>query len=135
MEAVDDLGGMGYPGQVYGLGGGVTLDCEHVIPVTQCGTWGHTGDCGRVKQAQCLWRGITLDTGNVTSVPWSRGCHTESCRHATPSAGSEKWGLLRDCERGTPGTGCWRQSHTVDCRHVAQVQSLQGGVTLGTLGM
>ena len=49
METVDDLGGMGYPGQVYGLGGGVTLDCGHVIPVTQCGRWGHTGNCGCVS--------------------------------------------------------------------------------------
>ena len=65
-----------------------------------------------------MWRDITLDTGNVTPGPGSRGCHNEYCRHVTPSAGSERWGHPGDCESGTPGTRCWRWGHTVDCRHV-----------------
>lgn len=25
------------------------LNCVHVIPVIQCGKWGHIGDCGHVS--------------------------------------------------------------------------------------
>ena len=81
----------------------VTLDCGHVIPVTRCGKWGHTGDYGHVSPDTVFVEGYhTRHCGNLTTCPGSRVCHTEYCRHATPGAGSETPGgvTLETVNRG-----------------------------------
>ena len=70
------LGGSihGYCGYMTtGLGFGVTLNCEHVLLVVRSegGVTLETVDMW--PQVQCLQRGVTLDTGNVTPGPGSRG--------------------------------------------------------------
>ena len=69
------LGGSihGYYGYVTtGLGFGVTLNCGHVLLVVRSegGVTLETVDVW--PQVQCLQRGVTLDTENVTPGPGSR---------------------------------------------------------------
>ena len=84
----------------------ITLDCEHVILVTQSGGQGHTGDSGHVSLGTVFMEEChTRHCGNVSPGPGSRGCHPEYCGLVTPGGGSSVLHYPRDYGHVTPGVG------------------------------
>ena len=121
METVDDLGGMGYPGQVYGLGGGVTLDCGHVIPVTQCGKWGHTGHSG-VRGFEPQWNPVSWTLATLHCLPhprpWLLRAQMELTAEQASPEPAEDTGHSRAAAPGAGGTAsgcCWAEAGPPAC--------------------